>query len=119
MWGLGLVTHERLNAKSINYILKYIFKQDKAKFYWSKKPPLGISEKEDIEKLKEEIENGKQYPKCYKNYIERKIDKKIELTKEAQEIKNELEEERKTNIEKQSKMNFREYIKKRLNNLTT
>lgn len=118
-WGNGLVTHEKLNAQSINYVLKYMFKQNKAKFFWSKKPPLGISENENLEELELKIKNGEQLPKCYKDYAERKLNKKIELTKYAKYMKDRIEEERKLNIEKQSKMNFRDYIQKRLNNLTT
>lgn len=118
-WLNGLATFEQVNKKSINYCIKYMFKgKEKALYYWSKKPPLGIAENENLIKLEEKIENGEQLPKCYKNFAERKLNKKIELNEKAQKIKNQLEEERKNNIEKTSKMELKEYYKNRFFHLT-
>lgn len=106
IWGKGLTRISIMQKGLINYILKYIQKNNNKKLeMYSRKPPIGIpreEEKEKFEKFKKEVEKKIKIPQSYKRYYEYHIG---EIPKSEERIRQ----------EKENKVDYLKQIKKRTN----
>lgn len=116
IWGKGLTRISIMQKGLINYILKYIQKNNNKKIeMYSRKPPIGIpqeEESEEFEKFKKEVENKIQIPQSYKRYYEYHIGK---IPKSEERIQQEKENkiDYLKQIKKVTNLKYFDYINKK------
>lgn len=116
-WGNGRVTFSTMEKGLINYILKYLTKnieKDQFIMKWSKKPPLGIKAEtqEEWQDFKKEFEEKKHFPKCFKNFYERRFGK-FEKSEERQQEEEENKIAKIKAIVDQTGLKYQRYIKQK------
>lgn len=107
IWGKGIIKICKMQKPLINYITKYMLKNANKKEFicdWSRKPPIGI----DPDKVEEEILKPKR-TKALKKYYKYRYKKIPILENEIEKSKIKIEQ-----IEKQTKLKYIDYLKKKV-----